>query len=416
MELGEEELTSSVKRYYKESLKHSLGQCDFNFVLSDPRLPDNPIVYASEGFCSMSGYEHHEVIGRNCRFLQGPDTDRRTVLEIRDAVREERPCQVHILNYTKHGNPFWNLFYMAPVYSRKDGTVVHFVGVQTPFSAAATAAAAPLASKKLNLMDAEKRKEARSECLQQIQGEAPMRVWFALNEIQGCVCFVEADEQEDNYKCVAKDEDKGRAACAVQTILCNLMENSRIGGGGRGVAETRCKEIAESAVGGVVCSSLMLSLTRIQQSFVLADPKLPDIPIVHASKVFCEITGYSQEEVIGRNCRFLQGPDTDPEAVQKIRKSIAGEHACTVRILNYRKDKTSFWNHLHLSPVRSATGEVAFYVGVQLAMDIVDSAGDENVGMTPYMKQLGAVGAVKVAVRSLQGSGLRRSFKKNSEE
>jgi PAS domain S-box-containing protein len=137
---------------------------------------------------------------------------------------------------------------------------------------------------------------------------------------------------------------------------------------------------------------------------------------VHASKVFCEITGYSQEEVIGRNCRFLQGPDTDPEAVQKIRESIAGERACTVRILNYRKDKTSFWNHLHLSPVRSATGEVAFYVGVQLAMDIVDSAGDENVGMTPYMKQLGAVGAVKVAVRSLQGSGLRRSFKKNSEE
>ncbi len=95
-----------------------------------------------------------------------------------------------------------------------------------------------------------------------------MRVWFALNEIQGCVCFVEADE-EDHHKCVAKDEDKGRAACAVQTILCNLMENSRIGGGGRGVAETRCKEIAESAVAGVVCSSLMLSLTRIQQSFVL---------------------------------------------------------------------------------------------------------------------------------------------------
>jgi hypothetical protein len=81
---------------------------------------------------------------------------------------------VHILNYTKHGNPFWNLFYMAPVYSREDGTVVHFVGVQTPFSAAATAAAALLASKKLNLMDAEERKEARSECVQQIQGEAPV--------------------------------------------------------------------------------------------------------------------------------------------------------------------------------------------------------------------------------------------------
>jgi PAS domain S-box-containing protein len=312
MELGEEELTASVKRYYKESLKKSLGQYDFNFVLTDPRLPDNPIVYASEGFCSMSGYEHHEVIGRNCRFLQGPNTDRRTVLEIRDAVREERPCQVHILNYTKHGNPFWNLFYMAPVYSREDGTVVHFVGVQTPFSASATAAAALLASKKLNLMDAEKMKEARSECLQQIQGEAPVpeqqqkdvfhhRFWnknaddgsrklgteesgraqdgdedssrprLNVEETQVGIHHLRAagDEEEDHHKCVAKDEDKGRAACAVQTILCNLMENSRIGGGGRSVAETRCKDIAESAVAGVVCSSLMLSLTRIQQSFVL---------------------------------------------------------------------------------------------------------------------------------------------------
>lgn len=142
MELGDEELAASVRRYYNESLEPSLGQHDFNFVLTDPRLQDNPIVYASEGFCAMTGYEHHEVIGRNCRFLQGPETDRRTVLEIRDAVREERACQVHILNYRKDGNAFWNLFYMAPVYSRKDGSVVHFVGVQTPLSSAAVAPAA----------------------------------------------------------------------------------------------------------------------------------------------------------------------------------------------------------------------------------------------------------------------------------
>lgn len=142
MELGDEELAASVRRYYNESLEPSLGQHDFNFVLTDPRLQDNPIVYASEGFCAMTGYAHHEVIGRNCRFLQGPETDRRTVLEIRDAVREERACQVHILNYRKDGNAFWNLFYMAPVYSRKDGSVVHFVGVQTPLSSAAVAPAA----------------------------------------------------------------------------------------------------------------------------------------------------------------------------------------------------------------------------------------------------------------------------------
>ncbi|CAM6018729.1 unnamed protein product [Sphagnum balticum] len=405
MELGDEELAASVRRYYNESLEPSLGQHDFNFVLTDPRLQDNPIVYASEGFCAMTGYAHHEVIGRNCRFLQGPETDRRTVLEIRDAVREERACQVHILNYRKDGNAFWNLFYMAPVYSRKDGSVVHFVGVQTPLSSAAAAPAentillASTDSKSVD-DDAEgrRRRKAGLGCLQR-HGDS------VLND----------DTQGDDETCVvAKEEDKDRAACAVQTILCDLMENSRIGGG---VADKRCNlELVESQVAGVVCSSLMLSLTRIQQSFVLADPKLPDIPIVHASKVFCELTGYSQEEVIGRNCRFLQGPDTDPKAVQKIRESIADQCACTVRILNYRKDKTPFWNHLHLSPVRSAGGEVAFYVGVQLAVDIVDGASDGQGGMTPHMKQLGAIGAVKVAVRSLQGSGLRRSFKKKAEE
>jgi hypothetical protein len=78
---------------------------------------------------------------------------------------------------------------------------------------------------------------------------------------------IESDTEEEQTCVVAKEEDKGRAACAVQTILCDLMENSRIGGG---VADKRCNlELVESQVAGVVCSSLMLSLTRIQQSFVL---------------------------------------------------------------------------------------------------------------------------------------------------
>ena len=82
----------------------------------------------------MTGYTAEEVLGRNCRFLQGPATDRRTVMEIRDAIREERSCQVSILNYTKQGKAFWNLFHMAPVFSREDGRVVHYLGVQTPIN------------------------------------------------------------------------------------------------------------------------------------------------------------------------------------------------------------------------------------------------------------------------------------------
>lgn len=75
---------------YNEKIGHALGQHEYNFVLSDPRLPDHPIVFASEGFLRMSGYEREEVLGRNRRFLHGPDTDRGTVVEIRDAIQEER--------------------------------------------------------------------------------------------------------------------------------------------------------------------------------------------------------------------------------------------------------------------------------------------------------------------------------------
>nr|AML78223.1 putative LOV domain-containing protein [Pellia sp. BC-2016] len=127
-----ESFVDSLRNAYSDSLKDSLSEFEFNFVISDPRLPENPVVFASEGFCRMSGYTAEEVLGRNCRFLQGPDTDRRTVLELRDAVREERSAQVRILNYSKNGEPFWNLFHLAPVFSKVDGTVIHFVGVQTP--------------------------------------------------------------------------------------------------------------------------------------------------------------------------------------------------------------------------------------------------------------------------------------------
>nr|AML78693.1 putative LOV domain-containing protein [Calliergon cordifolium] len=156
----------------------------------------------------------------------------------------------------------------------------------------------------------------------------------------------------------------------------------------------------------------MISLTRIQQSFVLSDPNLPDMPIVYASDLFCDLTGYSREEVVGRNCRFLQGPDTDPEDVQKIREAVKEEQACTVKILNYRKDKTPFYNYLQVSPVRNCGGKVAFYVGVQLEMGEVDTDTSQETGMSAHAKQLGTVGLVRVAVRSLQGSGLRRTLKR----
>jgi len=98
---------------------------------------------------------------------------------------------------------------------------------------------------------------------------------------------------------------------------------------------------------------------------VIADINLPDKPLIYVNPAFEAITGYSRDEVIGRNCRFLQGPDTDPAQLAEIRRAIANHTSCRVTLKNYRKDGTYFWNELLVSPVFDGTGNLTHFIGVQ---------------------------------------------------
>nr|AML76286.1 putative LOV domain-containing protein [Selaginella lepidophylla] len=110
-------------------LATTLERIEKNFVITDPRLPDNPIIFASDSFLELTEYSREEILGKNCRFLQGPDTNPETVLKIRDAIREHRSITVQLLNYTKRGKPFWNLFHLQPMRDNK-GELQYFIGVQ----------------------------------------------------------------------------------------------------------------------------------------------------------------------------------------------------------------------------------------------------------------------------------------------
>ncbi|MEZ5352960.1 MAG: SpoIIE family protein phosphatase [Bryobacteraceae bacterium] len=99
-------------------------------TIADARLPDNPLIYANAGFERLSGYSIADVLGRNCRFLQGPGTDPDTVNLLRAAVREKREITVQLLNYRKDGTTFWNRLSVTPVQDHL-GTVTHFIGVQS---------------------------------------------------------------------------------------------------------------------------------------------------------------------------------------------------------------------------------------------------------------------------------------------
>ena len=101
------------------------------------------------------------------------------------------------------------------------------------------------------------------------------------------------------------------------------------------------------------------------EGITIADAGLPARPLIYANEGFERLTGFPIGEVLGRNCRFLQGPDTDPNAIAEIRAAIADERECIVEILNYRRDGSSFWNRLSITPLRDASGAVTHYIGIQ---------------------------------------------------
>jgi len=98
-------------------------------ILTDPRQPDNPVVFVNRAFLDLTGYEEAEVVGRNCRFLQGADTDRDTVRQLREAVENEEAVSLEILNYRRDGSPFWNAVFIAPVYNDA-GELLYFFASQ----------------------------------------------------------------------------------------------------------------------------------------------------------------------------------------------------------------------------------------------------------------------------------------------
>ena len=102
-------------------------------IVTDPHQPDNPIVFANQAFLRMTGYTPQELVGTNCRFLQGPETERETVSEVRRAIAERKEIATEILNYRKDGSTFHNALFISPVHD-EDGTLLFFFASQLDVS------------------------------------------------------------------------------------------------------------------------------------------------------------------------------------------------------------------------------------------------------------------------------------------
>ncbi|GFR40580.1 hypothetical protein Agub_g1160 [Astrephomene gubernaculifera] len=306
------------------------------FVVADATLPDCPLVYASEGFYAMTGYGPDEVLGHNCRFLQGEGTDPKEVQKIRDAIKRGEACSVRLLNYRKDGTPFWNLLTVTPI-KTPDGKVSKFVGVQvdvtskTEGKALADTSGVPLL----------------------VKYDHRLRENVAKKIVDDVTIAVEKAEGVEPGAASAAASAAGTGKPQQQQPSQQQQQQQ----GARGTAPKSFPRVA---------LDLATTVERIQQNFVISDPTLPDCPIVFASDAFLELTGYSREDVLGRNCRFLQGPGTDRLTVDQIRDAIRSGTEITVRILNYTKQGRAFWNMFTMAPMRDQDGSVRFFVGVQV--------------------------------------------------
>ena len=120
----------------ERELFDSIRQTPLAMLITNPRLPDNPIVAVNQAFCALTGYEEPEILGRNCRFLTGPDTDPACSRILRDAIAAGRPALTEIVNYRKDGSPFRNAVMIAPVAGA--GTrPAYFIGSQVEVPAEA---------------------------------------------------------------------------------------------------------------------------------------------------------------------------------------------------------------------------------------------------------------------------------------
>jgi PAS domain S-box-containing protein len=120
-----------------------------------------------------------------------------------------------------------------------------------------------------------------------------------------------------------------------------------------------------------------------ERSFLITDPREDDNPIVFVNEAFLKLTVYTLDEVIGRNCRFLQGAETNPLTVTALREAIQARKRIIVDILNYKKDGSAFWNRLSLRPVFESDGSLRSFVGVQQAIREDEASETPQISSVP---------------------------------
>nr|AML78284.1 putative LOV domain-containing protein [Gloeochaete wittrockiana] len=339
-----------------------------NLIITDPNIVGHPIVFASPGFQRMTGYTEKEIVGRNCRFLQGSGTDRVITMEIGRAIRDKREYLAEILNYRKDGTPFWNLVYINPVVGANGRTIV-FVGVQFDITAARTSPDRAIQVHTMQNMNVKEVEEAvapsapRRFVVPSSQGTKRQRIdhsstnGFAPAPVPAPIQLPTSSITITNISSPTTSEPS-----SPDTPSCSALALTEPIGPPSPISQPS-QELKD-----FLASVLHMSM----QALVVVDGKgVPDVGVggrgtlLHVSTGFCQMTGFNREDVLGhRYSSLLAGPQTDPARTRMIDAALDNVRPCSVltEILHYRKDGTSFWNLVSITGVPDTHGEAALWL------------------------------------------------------
>lgn len=319
--------------------------------ISDATQPDLPLISVNDAFCELTGYPENEVIGRNCRLLQGPGTDRNATAALRRQLAAGEPARALLLNYRRNGTTFMNDLVITPVRDAS-GTLRYFTGVQRALEPAANRPRElrlllrPDATLKggnaasgawLETLPRRELAHLAHACAAAAAGKTLLVHTVALTASDGTTCEValtgapEVQPEGVLFTCQVKDD-------AAHLALMNRLR----------LLET----VSVQAWDGIIITE--------------AEPlDRPGPRILYANEALRRQTGHRPEDLLGKSPRVLQGPGTDPEAIANLGAALRRWEPVTTQLLNYRVDGSTFWNELSIVPVADDTGWYTHWIAVQ---------------------------------------------------
>lgn len=319
--------------------------------ISDATHPDLPLISVNAAFCELTGYQESEVIGRNCRFLQGPGTDPATTAALAAKLKAGEPARALLLNYRRDGSTFMNDLVITPVRDAS-GRLRYFTGVQ---HALEPAASRPRVLRLLLRPDATLS-----------GGNAESGAWLETLPRREMAHLAHA--------CAA--------AAAGKTLLVHTVALTASDGTTCEVAVTGAPEVQPEGVlftcqvkDDVAHLTLMNRLRLLEtvsvqawDGIIITEAEPLDRPgprILYANEALRRQTGHRPEDLLGKTPRVLQGPGTDPEAIASLGAALRRWEPVTTQLLNYRTDGSTFWNELSIVPVADDTGWYTHWIAVQ---------------------------------------------------